>query len=660
MKGFAAVFEREIVERRLLPLAAFVLGLVPLAAPLLPGMPAAPPPVLRSGVALGLALIVSFVLAVLLGGSVIARDLGERRLGFYFARPLSGGAIWAGKLAAAAALAVGAGVLVLLPTSLLGGLPDPSGYWDTTLGPSLSRPELALGWLGALLLAVAAANAASVMLRSRSPWLLLDLAVLSVTSAVAFICLQILIRDWAGGLLWARLGRTAAPQITLLQNIEMVMGAVTLVALLAAGAAQVSRGRTDLHRGHRILSLVLWSALLPAAIVLAGYTRWFESPSPQDLVSVEGVVAAPAGSWIALYGRAAHRGAYLPGFLLDAGSGRFVRAGFGLASWGFGPEPFVRFSADGRRAFWLESDRGSTADLDLWTLDLRRPGASRQPTQVSLPRYLSSFALSADGRMVAWVKGDRLTVTEIGSGRLLASVPLPDKFRLLETLVFSGPHSLRLYGFDSFWGTKISYPHKVRLSISNVDVATGKLSSEEMLETVEGHTTWTVSPTADRGLLRAGKTLQLRDGATGKLVAILGGEGSRASFLPDGRIALLERSPQGSDLRFLDAATGAELRRFQFPAIRTVLVADQPRPDLVRVVTRGSDGSAPWQLWSLHLSTGEALPGPQLALTTLPFEGAGPWPQRRGRDGIVWFNPDSAREVVVLSAAVPIRQDVVK
>src|SRR6478672_9959596 len=80
MRGFVAVFEREIVERRLLPLAALALGIVALAAPLLPGMPAAAPSEVRSGVALGLALIVRLVVAMALGGSVIARDLGERRL----------------------------------------------------------------------------------------------------------------------------------------------------------------------------------------------------------------------------------------------------------------------------------------------------------------------------------------------------------------------------------------------------------------------------------------------------------------------------------------------------------------------------------------------------------------------------------------------------
>src|ERR1700681_1470419 len=324
MRGFVAVFEREIAERKLLPLAALALGLVPLAAPLLPGLPAASPAEVRSGVALGLALIVSFVLALVLGGSVIARDLGERRLGFYFARPISGGAIWAGKLAAAAALAAGAGALVLLPVLLIGDVPDPSGYWGSVMtgGPLLGMPGLAMAWLGFILLVIVVANAAGVILRSRSPWLLLDLAALSVTVAVVWTCVEILTRAGVG----IMTGMGASVSFALLQYVEVTVAAVARLALPAAGAAQVLRGRTDLRRGHRILSIVLWSALLPASLVLAGYTWWFKSPSPQDLVSVEGVVPAPAGPWIALYGLAAHRGGYLPGVLVNTGSGRFLRA----------------------------------------------------------------------------------------------------------------------------------------------------------------------------------------------------------------------------------------------------------------------------------------------------------------------------------------------
>ncbi|HYX24354.1 MAG TPA: hypothetical protein VFC23_09405 [Thermoanaerobaculia bacterium] len=656
MRGFLAVFEREIVERRLLAVAALALGLVPPMVPLLPGMPATSPAELRSGVALGLALVLSFVFALLLGGSVIVRDLAERRLGFYFARPLAGGAIWAGKLAAAAALAAGAGLLVLLPTSLLGGIPDPSGSWGVTW-VALSRPEIAAVWLGALLLIVAVSHAAGVIFRSRSPWLLIDLAALGVTAAIVWTCLKVLARDGAGIAGWGRFGPAAPQSLTLLQYLEIAVASAVLLATAAAGATQVIRGRTDLRRGHRALSIVLWSTLLPVALVLAGYTRWFETPVPEDLVSVHGVVPSPASSWIALYGQAAHRGGSRPGFLFDVGSGRFVRAGFGIPS--LDRPSLVSFAADGGRAFWLEAPAGDATsfyqrELELFSLDLRQRGASPQPTRVFVQGAPSAFAISPDGRLAAVVQHDRLTVTEIGSGRLLVSAPVADRYHERAVLAFSGPGRVRLYHLDSYWAPLAAHSHPTKVAISELEVAGGRLTTTgKMEETTTSNRSWILGPSADRGLLRTQNALQLRDGATGALVATLGGQGARASFLPDGRVALLERSAAGSDLRILDAGSGVEIRRFHFPGVRTVLVADQPTPDRVRAVTRGPAGTAPWQLWTLHLSTGQALPGPQLALTSLPFEGAGPWPRMRGRDGVVWFDPGNGRDQVVLRAGLP-------
>ena len=655
MRGFLAVFEREIVERRLLLAAALVLGLVPLLAPLLPGMPQVRPEELRGGTALGLALVLTAVLALLLGGSVIVRDLAERRLGFYFSRPLPGFAIWAGKLAAAVALVVGAGLLVLLPATLVGGLPDPGGYWGT-LGTSSwavqSGFALAVIWLGALLLALTASHAVSVMVRSRSPWLLLDLAALGVTTSVASTCLLILARRGAGMPVWQGTGLGVLVQgPTVLLQVQLFVALMALLGLIVAGGVQVMRGRTDLRRGHRALSIVLWSVLLPAALGLAGYTRWFLAVSPEDLVSVHEAMGSPASAWIAIYGQAAHRGGYLPGFLYDVGSGRFVRAGFGATST-------VRFSADGQRAAWLESSDVRTpekSDLELWTLDLRRPGASPQPTRVLLRGVIRAFALSPDGRRVAAVHDGHLTVDEIDSGRLLASVRLErDEYHVIRQLAFAGPDRVRLYYVDFTSFPQPSFPREMDLTISELDVTAGKLTTTQMEEQLDGFSTWTVSPSAERGLLREQHTLQLRDGATGKLIAELGGKGARASFLPDGRIAVLTRGTEGSDLRILDAAAGAELRRFHFPAVRTVLVADQPSPETVRVATRGGKGTAPWQLWMLDLATGESRLGPQIRLTTLPFQGTGPWPTRHGSDGVVWFDPFfNAREVVVLRDGLP-------
>ena len=95
LQGLWAVLCREIAERRLLLLAAALVGLVPLAVPFLPGVAAPDPGEIRTGTALALCLVVTAVLALTLGATVIAGDLSERRLGFYFSRPLAGWAIWA-------------------------------------------------------------------------------------------------------------------------------------------------------------------------------------------------------------------------------------------------------------------------------------------------------------------------------------------------------------------------------------------------------------------------------------------------------------------------------------------------------------------------------------------------------------------------------------
>jgi hypothetical protein len=378
-------------------------------------------------------------------------------------------------------------------------------------------------------------------------------------------------------------------------------------------------------------------------------------------VSIHGTVGSPASPWIAIYGQAAHRGGYRPGFLYDVGSGRFVRAGFGLASFSSGLSPFnrlplARFSADGRRAVWLESGDMRTPrgnDQELMTLDLRRPGASPQPTRVLLRGMVSSFALSPDGQRVAAIHDGRLTVDEIDSGRLLASARLEGVYYGQQLLAFSGPDRVRLCQLDLAYELQPARPRGMTLSVSELDVATGRLTTTQVADAAYDLSAGIVGLSGDRLLLRGRNVLQLRDGATGRLVAELGKAGARGSFLPDGKVALLTRETAGSDLGILDAGTGAELRHFHFPAVRTVVVADQPTPGAVRVVTRGAGGASPWQLWRLDLSTGEAYPGQRLALTTLPFLGAGAWPSPRGHDGMVWFDPASAREAVVLRDGLP-------
>src|SRR5262245_48144682 len=102
---------REMRERRFFLPTALVAGL----APLLLWVMASPGSGLRlTAEVAALVLMFAFPTAVgiSLGASVLGRDLAERRLGFYFARPLRGSSIWGGKMLAAM-------LLTLLTTALL-------------------------------------------------------------------------------------------------------------------------------------------------------------------------------------------------------------------------------------------------------------------------------------------------------------------------------------------------------------------------------------------------------------------------------------------------------------------------------------------------------------------------------------------------------------
>ena len=103
MSGFRAVLVREVAERWLLLAGAALVGMFPLLVPFLPGFQGHPSD-LRAGTAVALCFIVAALLAVVLGASVIAGEQSAGRLGFYFARPVAGWAVWAGKLAGAAVL----------------------------------------------------------------------------------------------------------------------------------------------------------------------------------------------------------------------------------------------------------------------------------------------------------------------------------------------------------------------------------------------------------------------------------------------------------------------------------------------------------------------------------------------------------------------------
>lgn len=652
MRGFLAIFEREIFERRLLGLVALALGLVAVALPRVPGflpggMSAED---LQNGLALGFALLLTGLLALFLGGSVIAGDLAERRLGFYFARPLAGWAIWAGKIAAALALIFGGGLLVLAPAALISGGINLNA--ELGLPMLMSGGGLALSWTLVLLLVLFAAHAVNVIVRARSPWALLDVAALGVVSLLVWAAAR---RMTVAGIPVRMLDRDA--ELSILGWMESGFFGLLFFILVAAGAFQVIRGRTDLRRGHQLLSASLWGTLLAAALAFGAVSLWVMAAGPGDLQGFEGISASPRGRWIAFHGPAVRRPGYEPSFLYDVASGRAVPARFGRLS-AFGEEAAPRFSADGRRVVWMEYDGvpGQSA-VAVFRLDLDQPGAVPVRTPVSFREVPYGFTLSLDGRRIAAYErmpGDRLTVDEIDTGRLLVSARY-DSPTAHPRLAFAGADRLRIYEMTSYrylWkGGRIFFSSAEGSDILELSLATAA-AKVEPTGRIPGRTAffeWILSPDGSRAVERTRNLLQLCDARTGQPLAELADGHARAAFLADGRIAVTRVAPQ-VELRIFSPDGRPDPRRFGFGGVRNLSIVDQPAPGLVRVAgLRRGDPRPSWQIWTVDLGTGAVQPQGlrRLAELKLPVLARRPV-SFAGKDGVVWNDYGNSQQRIVL------------
>jgi hypothetical protein len=163
---------------------------------------------------------------------------------------------------------------------------------------------------------------------------------------------------------------------------------------------------------------------------------------------------------------------------------------------------------------------------------------------------------------------------------------------------------------------------------------------------------WSLSPAGDRILLRSADTLGLCDARTGMPLARLGSGYARGTFLRDGRIAVVETLADGHDheLRIFPPDGRSEPRRLPFPSAVGVVVTDPSAPGVLRVVThrRGAPPRA-YELWQVDLERGTVRrTGPlRLAELKLPQLARSPV-DLADIDGVVWYEPWSARTRVVL------------
>lgn len=503
MTGALVVAAREIAERKRIFIAAAFAGLLPFLAPLFPNIARGDVPQARA--LLAVIFLVSFGIgtAVVLGSTILVRDLAERRAGFYFARPLPSLAIWGGKILAALLLASGAALLCALPAWIvspeLGVL---HALFVGPVSPAVAAFSAAGILFGGSLFLVVLFHAVAVSVRSRSPWLAVDVVLLVICGIVL-------------GRSWLSLARANFP---VAWEFPTWAPPVLLVLLLAGGAVQVAVGRTDLRRGHGAQSLTIWGVLLPLTLAGAGATYWLLTPAPSDLI-VSQVSAAPAGEWIAISGPARHRGDVRATFLLNSKSAACLLTGLG---WSWGDEPV--FSPDGRMALWYVLERGPVPSIRLWRAELENEHPRPRATTITA---FGDLSFSPSGRRIAILEANTLSIVELDSEKTLAAVRIPGDAR---NLFFLDEDTVRLY---------VRWAGPLRNNETSSPLYEFRIADRKLEKTGE-----VPRPPDERLLIRyeAGgsrlfaleghRRLTLRDGRNGHLLSTLSESGPINVFLP--------------------------------------------------------------------------------------------------------------------------------
>lgn len=630
MSGLLAVAWREVRERRIMLLLALAFGFVPLLVPRI------------RWVALGLRtsdeaasatanlwavvmVVIPFGFAIALGSSIVARDIGERRLGFYFARPLAGLTVFTGKMLAAVAIVLSAFVLAALPVAL------------TRLGEGASlplQPELFLRWMSRwglisliMFFFMAFANAVAGAFRARSGLLIVDVIALpSVLAALGLVTRQLF---EAGA--ESAIGLFTRPQPSELSVWSLfLLGAVIFSA---AGAAQVAVGRADARRGHRALSSVIWSALTLCVAAYFFYARWVLAATPRDLLWARVDVPA-SGRHLLITGSAKGRGGYWPTFLLDTAGSTVTKM----------PRAYS----------WLWAEDGAKAvAIDPWGSELVTAWLGEEVafSRVSLARtWWGSIAVSPQASRILVSRSDRTAVLDVATGRELASLPLGIPVRGF----FRGADVAR-----AFTVPRNLPGQRAEVAVQELDVRSGATSTVARIS-VEGNLSANAmirfNPDGTRILLRDDRGLMLLGGNGQPLAALSSDKFSSFHFLHDGRVAVAETEKDGKRLR-LFGSDGKELRSSLIAGggVSRAMLAGESAPGVLNAALFHGSGmrSRPESLF-VDAGTGEVgrrepglfpaapnawVPG---SIGTRLF-----WTAERG--DLVWFDPATGERRVMIA-----------
>jgi len=608
MRKVAVVAWREIVEHRAFVWAALAALAVTLFVPLLQGLFGWSPGEVREVLTWVMALGFTWLSAILLGASTVSGTVAAGRFGFFMARPLSGAAIWFGKLIGVLAVLLVCELIVVLPVALL---TDPAGI----LGSLGMMPWFWVGFLvGIPLLLVLLSHAIDTVWRARSAWIVLDLAALLLVSSIGWMAIRPLI---VAGAWWA----AAVVGLALVSAVAIV--------ILGAGAVQASAGRCDTRRHHRSLSMVAWPGLFVLVCGISGYAFWLAHPRFGDLVGVEGdLIVQPTGEWIGVVaGSTRGRFDVFGDFALNLKRLEPVRVGIG-PRW-FGTS--MAFSGNGRRAAWTAPESGGWS-LRSGTMDSISKGGEGQAVFMERQPWM---ALSHRGDRVAVIEGGNLVVSSLPKGDLVGSVRLPANQRFVGPY-FASEDRVRLLAADP--KNKVDGPPSVQAL--EFDLAERKMREIGVLADAGSVISTTIDIARDRILLGTefdrDRRWRYLDGRTFSDIPWASEKdfGPVVSMLADGRLVQLVNEDGGSWLEVISADGSVdgtvhlprkpERLTFGFqptPSTLVIFVVDDEwtgnwlQDRKLRLVDLGSgeirdiaNGYLPPRWWNSHGAVGRPLP----------------------------------------------------
>lgn len=498
MRTAMVIAAREVREKARLFVVCAGLALVPFAATLLPGTQGQASDVIAV-VGGFLSVTLGLGIAVTLGGSTIVGDLVERRMSFYFTKPVGAGAMWLGKAAAGVFISLACFAIVAGPAFV-----TVRRQWTARW---LGEVPPLLGAAVVIVVVFFACHALATMIRSRSPLLALDF--LFATAALAG--LYLIVRP----LLLAAAIRTMA-------IIAAAVAVAVVLVLVIAPVWQLANGRSDLRRSHAALMRFLWPAVAVVLLVAGGGVAWIVHVTPADL-TVEQIEQPGRGSLLLLTGKAPRRGDYQPTFLIDRAVGKVTRLA-ALPLWG------TQLSEDGRVAVWLQP-------FGMWSRASLELHSTRGKTPIAITPSVS-YVLSGDGSRVAAIDGTLATVYDLATGTILGSAAGFDG-RTFQQMFFVTPDVVRIY------------EHGTTLRISELDVSARQLRRTGELPAGQWRQAVHVSRDGSRMFVPGLNVIA--DARTGAVLARIGMTGVMPSrMLHDGRVAILERPAGAARLRIYD------------------------------------------------------------------------------------------------------------